>query len=453
MQREPESEENVSWNEIGEVLDTETSTVEDIRADLVRNDKGNTCQTISNCMLVFQRDPLLKGAIRKNELSGKIDIVGNLGWQRTSSSLTDTDVYQIHWYLEKNYGLKNDRNINKAMNIVASENRYHPIRDYLEKLKWDGQPRIDNLLPRYLGADSDDYTKEIMRLLMLAAIHRVYEPGCKFEIMVCLVGGQGAGKSTFFRFLAINDEWFSDDLKRMDDDNVYRKMQGHWIIEMSEMMATVNAKSIEDIKSFISRQKETYKIPYETHPEDRPRQCVFVGTSNNMDFLPLDRTGNRRFAPVLVHSERVENHILEDEKESREYIRQAWAEAMELYRDGSHELKLSRKTEEYLKEMQKDFMPEDAKVGVIQLWLDELAEDYVCSIMIYKEAFSHEYDTPKDWELKEINNVMNHSIVGWEKVSSHRFAGYGTQRGWRRVAGKNEFQKLSEDAVIPFEEK
>ena len=453
MQRESESEESVLWNEIGEVLDTEMSTVEDIRADLARNDKGNTCQTISNCMTVFQRDPVLKGAIRKNELSGKIDIVGNLGWQRTSSSLTDTDVYQIHWYLEKNYGLKNDRNINKAMNIVASENKYHPIRDCLEKLKWDGQPRIDNLLPRYLGADRDDYTKEIMRLLMLAAIRRVYEPGCKFEIMVCLVGGQGAGKSTFFRFLAINDEWFSDDLKRMDDDNVYRKMQGHWIIEMSEMMATVNAKSIEDIKSFISRQKETYKIPYETHPEDRPRQCVFVGTSNNMDFLPLDRTGNRRFAPVLVHPERVEKHILEDENESREYIRQAWAEAMELYRNGSHELKLSRETEEYLKEMQKDFMPEDAKVGAIQLWLDELAEDYVCSIMIYKEAFSHEYDTPKDWELKEINNVMNHSIVGWEKISSHRFAGYGTQRGWRRVAGKNEFQKLLEDAVIPFEER
>ena len=453
MQRESESEDNISWNEIGEVLDSEMSTVEDIRADLARNDKGNSCQTINNCMLVFHRDPLLKGSIRKNELSGKIDIVGNLGWQRTSSSLTDTDVYQIHWYLEKNYGLKNDRNINKAMNIVASENRYHPIRDYLEKLKWDGQPRIDNLLPRYLGADCDDYTKEIMRLFMLAAIHRVYEPGCKFEIMVCLVGGQGAGKSTFFRFLAINDEWFSDDLKRMDDDNVYRKMQGHWIIEMSEMMATVNAKSIEDIKSFISRQKETYKIPYETHPEDRPRQCVFVGTSNNMDFLPLDRTGNRRFAPVLVHPEWVEKHILEDEKESREYIRQAWAEAMELYRNGFHELKLSGKTEEYLKEMQKDFMPEDAKVGIIQNWLDELAEDYVCSIMIYKEAFSHEYDTPKDWELKEINNVMNHSIVGWEKISSHRFAGYGTQRGWCRVAGKNEFQNLPEDVVIPFEER
>lgn len=150
--------------------------------------------------------------------------------QSSDPTMTLADFWEIHWYLEKNYGLKNDRNINKAMNIVASENKYHPIRDCLEKLKWDRLSRIDNLLSRYLGADHDDYTKEIMRLLMLAAIRRVYEPGCKFEIMVCLVGGQGAGKSTFFRFLAINDEWFSDDLKRMDDDNVYRKMQGHWII-------------------------------------------------------------------------------------------------------------------------------------------------------------------------------------------------------------------------------
>lgn len=428
------------------------STIEDIQADLAKNEKGITCQTINNCMVVLQRDPLLKGAIRKNELSGKIDVVGDLGWNRTSSSLTDTDVYQIQWYLEKNYGLKHDRNINKAMNIVANENKYHPIREYLEHLRWDGQSRISSLLPKYLGADKNTYTKEIMRLLMLAAIHRIYEPGCKFEIMVCLVGGQGAGKSTFFRFLAIHDEWFSDDLKRMDDENVYRKLQGHWIIEMSEMMATVNAKSIEDIKSFLSRQKETYKIPYETHPEDKPRQCVFVGTSNSMDFLPLDRTGNRRFAPVLVHPERVEKHILENETEAREYFQQAWAEAMELYRNGIQELKLSKETEEYLKELQKEFMPEDAKVGIIQIWLDELSENYVCSMMIYKEAFSHEFDTPKDWELKEINKVMNHSIVGWEKVSSHRFPKYGTQRGWKRVTDENGFQKLSKDAKLPFQE-
>ena len=146
--------------------------------------------------------------------------------------------------------------------------------------------------------------------------------------MLCLVGGQGAGKSTFFRLLAVRDEWFSDDLRKLDDDNVYRKLQGHWIIEMSEMMATANAKSIEEIKSFLSRQKEVYKIPYETHPADRPRQCVFGGTSNALDFLPLDRSGNRRFIPVMVYPEQAEVHILEDEAASRAYIEQMWAEAI-----------------------------------------------------------------------------------------------------------------------------
>ena len=103
--------------------------------------------------------------------------------------------------------------------------------------------------------------------------------------------------------------------------------------------------------------------------------------------------------------------------------------------------------------MQKEFMPEDAKVGIIQNWLDELSEDYVCSTMIYKEAFHHEYDTPKDWELKEINNVMNHSIAGWEKISSHRFKEYGIQRGWKRVIDGQEFQQLPENMETPFDKK
>lgn len=431
---------DVSWNDVGKVLEDERSSVEDIQTDLARNNKGNICQSIDNCMTVFQRDPLLKGAIRKNELSGKIDIVGNLGWERTSSSLTDTDVYQLHWYLEKEYGLKNERNINKAMNIAASENRYHPIREYLEQLVWDGKYRIGRLLPKYLGAEEDAYTREIMQLLMLAAIHRVYEPGCKYEIMVCLVGGQGAGKSTFFRFLAINDEWFSDDLKRMDDDNVYRKMQGHWIIEMSEMIATANAKSIEEIKSFLSRQKETYKIPYETHPADRKRQCVFGGSSNTLDFLPLDRTGNRRFVPVMVYPERAEVHILADEQASRAYINQMWAEAMEIYRSGNFRLRFSPAMNAYLKAHQKDFMPEDTKAGQILDYLERYSGSIVCSKQLYKEALGHDYDEPKQWELREINDIMNNAVTGWRAFSNPRYfpEPYRRQKGWERIRNDNE---------------
>ena len=441
-----------SWEVIGEVLDNEFSTVESVNANLARTHKGKVKQTIDNAMVIFYQDPILKNAIKKNELTGKTDIVKELGWKRHSSGITDTDEYQIQRYLEKNYEFVSDKVITKAMNIVASENSYHPIRDFLERLEWDGISRIDTLLPKYLGADDNEYTREVMRLLMMAAIKRVYEPGCKFEIMVCLVGGQGAGKSTFFRFLSCMDEWFSDDLKRLDDDNVFRKLQGHWFIEMSEMIATVNAKCIEDIKSFISRQKETYKIPYETHPEDRPRQCVFVGTSNNMDFLPLDRTGNRRFAPIQVHAERVEKHILEDEEESRKYIIQAWAEAIELYRNSNHDLKLTKKTEEYLRELQKQFMPEDTKVGIIQAWLDECTEEYVCSMMIYREALKHELEEPKQWEIREINGIMNDSIDGWNAITStHRYTKYGIQRGWKRVTNDDGMYSVPDGVKIPFD--
>ena len=453
MNRELQNMSEESLQNLEEIVETELLTVEDIRERMDTTEKGKIRQSIQNCKYALEHDPCLKGAICRNEMTCQIDIMKKMPWKRRGVHMTDTDMNNLALYLEKNYGLTSDRVITKAIDIVANENSFHPILEYLESLKWDGIPRIQHMLTHFFGAEDIGYTGEVMKMHMMGAIRRLYEPGAKYDIMLCLVGGQGTGKSTFFRYLAIKDEWFTDDMKRIDDKKVYEYLQGHWIVEMSEMNAVANAKSIEETKSFLSRQKDIYRIPYERRAEDRYRQCVFCGTSNDLNFLPFDRTGNRRFAPVLVHPERVEKHILEDEKESREYIRQAWAEAMELYRNGSCELKLSRETEEYLKEMQKDFMPEDAKVGVIQLWLDELAEDYVCSIMIYKEAFSHEYDTPKDWELKEINNVMNHSIVGWEKISSHRFAGYGTQRGWRRVAGKNEFQKLSEDAVIPFEEK
>ncbi len=130
----------------------------------------------------------------------------------------------------------------------------------------------------------------------MGAIRRVFRPGSKFEVMLCLVGGQGAGKSTFFRLLAGRDEWFSDDLKKLDDENVYRKLQGHWIIEMSEMIATANAKSIEEIKSFLSRQKETYKVPYETHPAGCGN-VYLEGRPTGRTFCPVIAPATGAFSP------------------------------------------------------------------------------------------------------------------------------------------------------------
>ena len=401
---------------------------------LATTEKGGVRNSIKNCLMVFQHDPLLSGVIAYNLLTDRTDVVKPIGYDRSpSASMTDTDMKYIRLYLEENYDLTSEKKIMDAADLAAHQNSYHPIRDFLNSLTWDGTERIRYCLHHFLGAEADEYTFQALRLFLLGAIHRAFRPGCKFEVMLCLVGGQGAGKSTFFRLLAGKDEWFSDDLRNLDDENVYRKLQGHWIIEMSEMIATANAKSIEEIKSFLSRQKEVYKIPYETHPADRLRQCVFGGTSNAMDFLPLDRSGNRRFLPVQVCPEQAEVHILEDEAASRAYLQQVWAEAMTIYRTGDWKLTFSPEMVRYLKAHQKDFMPEDTKAGMIQAFLDSYAGDTVCSKQLYKEALNHIFDEPKQWEIREINEIMNQCVTGWTYFSNPRsFAGYGRQKGWER---------------------
>ena len=434
-----------------------TITVDEVRAGLDQSQKGKVYNTAANYRRVLQDDPLLKGAIRKNLLTERIDIVKPLGWYRESSTLTDVDIKYLLLYFEQNYGLTVEKKIEDAVKVIANENRYHPVCDFLNSLVWDGTERIRFCLHHFLGADTDDYTYEALRLFLLGDISRVFTPGCKFEIMLCLVGGQGSGKSTFFRLLAVNDDWFSDDLKKLDDDNVYRKMQGHWIIEMSEMIATANAKSIEEIKSFLSRPKETYKIPYETHPADRKRQCVFGGTSNTLDFLPLDRTGNRRFVPVMVYPERADVHILDDEAASRAYINQMWAEAMEIYRSGDFKLKFSPAMDEYLKAHQREFMPEDTKASQIQDYLDNYKGNMVCSKQLDREALGHLYDEPKQWELREINDIMNNAVTGWRAFVNPRYfpEPYRRQKGWERIEqpdnGTDGFHELSEAEIRQLE--
>ena len=234
------------------------------------------------------------------------------------------------------------------------------------------------------------------------------------------------------------------------------KLQNHWIIEMGEMKATITAKNIEQIKSFLSRQKETYKVPYEVHPEDRPRQCVFCGTSNDLNFLPLDRTGNRRFAPVMTDMSKAEVHILDNEAESKAYIEQAWAEAMVLYRQGNVFLGFTKEIEEEAKRLQKEFMPEDTNAGIIQAFLDDYDDDYVCTRILFDEAL-HRTGEMKQWEGKEIANIMNNAIVGWKPHGTHRFGKeYGIQRSWKRMKDsvkkdKDGFIEVPEQLEIPFE--
>ena len=207
---------------------------------------------------------------------------------------------------------------------------------------------------------------------------------------------------------------------------------------MSEMIATANAKSIEEIKSFLSKQKETYKIPYETHPADRLRQCVFAGMNNRQDFLPRDRTGNRRFIPIPVDAAQAEVHILDNEAESRAYIDQLWAEAMTIYNRGNYKLAFSPAMQETLQAHQQDFMQEDAKAGMIYAFLEDYTGDRVCSKQLYAEALGN-LNLPAEWENRAICEIMtagiaNGEIKGWTAhKAAKRYPKYGVQQGWERV--------------------
>ena len=406
-------------------------TQQEIFLNLKKNGKDNVLQTIDNCIFVLEHDENLRGTIRFNVLTERDCIVGDVGWERTGSAITERDMSYLKLYFERHYHLNHEKALRDAIRIVANENRFHPIQEYLQALRWDGQLRIPHALHRFLGAEECLFNTECLKIFMLGAISRVFHPGIKFELMLCLVGSQGAGKSSFFRLLAVRDEWFSDDLKKIDDDNVYRKMQGHWIIEMSEMLATASAKSIEEIRSFISRQKETYKVPYDIHPEDRPRQCVFAGTSNSLDFLPLDRAGNRRFLPVMVEPDKAEVHILENEAAARAYIDQMWAEAMTIYRSGDFRLSLPKELEEEARNRQKAFMPEDTTSGRIQCFLDSFGSDDVCSRQIFEYGRAKAMGDPGDQRHYEPHH--RGLGAGYDQTDSRlRYPAHMAQKGWGR---------------------
>ena len=174
MNRELQNMSEESLQNLEEIVETELLTVEDIRNRLDVTEKGKIRQSIQNCKYALEHDPCLKGAICRNEMTCQIDIRKKMPWKRRGVHMTDTDMNNLALYLEKNYGLTSDRVITKAIDIVANENSFHPILEYLESLKWDGTPRIQHMLTHFFGAEDIGYTGEVMKMHMMGAIRRLY---------------------------------------------------------------------------------------------------------------------------------------------------------------------------------------------------------------------------------------------------------------------------------------
>ena len=285
---------------------------------------------------------------------------------------------------------------------------------------------------------------------MLGAIMRIYHPGCKFDYMLVLVGGQGGGKSTFLRLLALDDSWFNDNFSTLDSARAVENLRGMWIVEMAELQATKRAKDVETIKSFITSRVDTYRAPYQRRTEQRPRMCVLAGTSNPVDFL-TDPTGNRRFLPITCDRDKATVDIFGDELAIKAEFAQAWGEAMDIYKhsNGKIRLTLPKKLEADAVAAQTHYLEENPYIGMIQAWLDRADIDRVCVMMLWRDALEHKYDDPTRKAINELHNIMRNNIAGWT-YNGKQFVNdqYGIQRCYDRI-NKGQFVEVNADEV-PF---
>ena len=432
-----------------EVLPEET----DWRKKLKVTEKGVVAQTIENVVIVLSHDPKLANRIGLNEMEHNVCLLADLPWRAKSSRAlqwVDSDDSALRYYLERTYGLTGKDRIFDAVNIVAEKNAFHPVRDYLDGCAWDGVPRIESLLVDYLGADDNPYTRAVTRKALVAAVARIYRPGCKFDYMLTLRGAQGLGKSSLIAKLG--GEWFSDSFTSVQGKEAYEQVLGVWIMEVGELAGMRKAEA-ETIKLFITKQRDRFRPAYGRRLQEYPRQCIFIGTTNETQFL-RDTTGNRRFWVVDTPNDPPRDFWKEL---TPDVVRLIWGEAVELFKKGEP-LFLSKELEAVAREVQETYEEENPRAGIIADYLERLLPEdwddldlyarrqwlesdaqgtrqrmHVCTLELWVEALGGHPDKLDRYGSKEVRDIMNR-LQGWRHCGNSRITikPYGRQRYFER---------------------
>ena len=416
-------------------------------------------QLVHNFEIVMDKDSRFAGKIRLNEFAQQPYLYGSVPWEnenncRAWSSHDDSALFSL---IQADYGLKSRQDFADALKNVSMRNKFHPVRELLDSLTWDGKEHIRSLLPEYLGAEDSDYTYQVMRLWMLGAVSRVYKPGSKFDYTIILQGSQGIGKSTFLKLMALDDSWFNDSLDSLDSDKAVQSLTGSWIIELAELKSLARtAGGVESVKRFLTATQDKYRIPYERRADTFYRQCVFAGTTNKDDFLQ-DETGNRRF--LIIHTGVTKPSKSLFTPEVMDDIKQAWAEAVHIWKNEDPQLILPEACIQQAKELQEANMADDGKRGIILDYLE--GKTQVCAREIWFEALE-ESISPKSYQTSEINSIIA-KVPGWQRMKTPRkFPKYGSQRGFQKMLLQTEPGKTTnssdfvpvpkqEQMEIPFE--
>lgn len=440
-------------------------------SDLQRHPENHKIlETYDNYSIILNNDPRLKGLVGINQFSTYPEVLKRAPWKRadvSNPSWTDNDDAQLFGYINKYYGLKNTLFLSKAVEGWMSTNAFDPVKDFIESVKWDGKPRVESYFIDYLGADDNVYVRTVTRKMFVAAIARVYEPGCKFDYLVTLVGKQGLGKSLACRNLAgPNGRWFSDSISgaaNLNAKETYESLRGQWIVEWGELAALKKGER-EQVKLFLSKQTDTYRGAYLRRTMAYPRRCIFIGTTNDDTFLN-DATGARRFLIIDCHGHSKKNvwDVTLNE------VNQMWAEAKELYDKGENIMDLAdvarmaleqqvahTETNEYVAELEqfleikipkdwykkplterRQFIQATNEFRTQLLKESGESEELVLREKACVEEFKYEFYGKDRSAIKDslasrkINEAF--SLLGWIADSTPANYGlYGKQRGWRR---------------------
>lgn len=376
-----------------------------------------------------------------------------------NESWADTDDAGLRHYMEKIYDIKGKLKIEDGWALAIKENQFHPVRDYLNSLEWDGIKRVDTLFIDYFGADDSKYVREVTRKTLVGAVARIIKPSIKHDTVLVLVGSQGCGKSEIVKRLG--KEWSSDSITTMAGKEAYEQLQGFWIIELPEL-AVMKKAEVETIKRFITKSMDSYRAAYGHHTETHQRQCIFFGTTNEYNFLK-DATGERRFLPVDVNPEKATKNVFTDFK--GEEIDQVWAEAVNLFKAGEKNYISDLDILEQVKSEQESHSEENPLSGDVRRYLDMLlpeewekmdlserrayisgSDDFtakykgvnqrkkICIAEVWCELFWGQKKDITPQKSREIKDIII-KTKQWRAMKSPRNFGnlYGNQRGFERI--------------------
>jgi len=421
---------------------------------------GQPLKTIENALTALEGDPNLKGRIKMDSFAEAIIGVAPLPWpprdqEKGEFRWTDADDAGLRSYLERILGFRSKDMINDALVLIAAKNRFNPVVEYLNSLKWDGVKRLDTLFIDYLGAEDTPYVRAVTRKSFVAAVARAMQPGIKYDTMPVLTGAQGLGKTTLIQ--KMGKSWFSNSIESFDGKEAAELLQGVWIVEVGEMSA-YNKTDVQTIKGFLSRTEDHYRAAYARKAEKHPRRCVFFGTSNRSDYLK-DPTGGRRFLPIDVGLQKPTKSVFKDLDGE---VDQLWAEAVMYWRLGEP-LFLTGELAEEAKRQQEGHAEQDPREGMIRefverrvpvdwqkrdigsrklYWSAEFGKietetverDRICAAEIWVECFGGEIRNMKRSDTMAINDILD-KLEGWEKEKNpFRYGPYGKVKGgYRRV--------------------